>query len=256
MFKKNGMNLFVVWMMFMLFILGQIPVLANPPKDQATVDQAIKTLIENYISEKGLTPENKIDVTVANKTITLSGTVATLDVSNMLENYVRSIAESYSIDNQLKLAGSSISDAKIADAVMQKLYNYVFYTVYDWVTVDVKDGVVTLKGWSNLPWGPRYFAKQAEKVKGVKKVINDVQLAQGSDQIRERAARAIYTDPLFEWYAYQKNPPIHIIVQGDNVILEGVVDSQLESTHAYYDVLWNADAVNITNNLVIKKSAQ
>ncbi len=255
MFKKNGLNLFAIGMIFMLLIAGQIPAWSSPQASKANVDQAVKTLIENYIAEKGLSQENQIDVAVANKTITLTGTVATLDASNMVENYARSIAESYTIDNQLKLAAANVANAKLAEAVQKKLYSYIFYTVYNWVTVDAKDGVVTLKGWAYLPWGPKYFVKQAEKVKGVTKVINDIQLAQGSDEIRYNAARAIYDDPLFEWYAHEIDPPIHIIVTGNNVTLYGYVNSELESTHAYNDVLWNTNAMNITNKLVVNKSA-
>jgi len=46
------------------------------------------------------------------------------------------------------------------------------------------------------------------------------------DQIRRAEFHAIYGEPALQRYAFGPVPPIHIIVKGGHVTLEGVVDSQ------------------------------
>jgi len=100
------------------------------------------------------------------------------------------------------------------------------------MTVGVNNGVVTLSGWAYLPWTGSQPVKVAEKVEGVQLVNDQIQKESGSDEIRYRAARLIYSDLMFESYAYQLDPPIHIIVNGPNVDLEGAAVSKVEKDWA------------------------
>lgn len=71
--------------------------------------------------------------------------------------------------------------------------------------------------------------------------------------MRYRAARVIYNNPLFEFYVYQQDPPVHIIVDGASVILQGTVSSELERDKAYSLVYFLTEAPNVINNLVVVK---
>lgn len=234
-------------------IISIMSVFANPPQQSTDIDQATKTVIEHHLALKGLLKENQINVDVENNVVILSGTVATIEAKAEAEEIAKNVAVDYRIDNRLTLAEAGMSDLKIKEAVIKKIHNYMFYTVFDWVTVDVKDGVVTLKGWSQYPWGIKYFGRRAAKVTGVKEVVNEIKLAQGSDEMRYSAARAVYDDPLFEYHVYDQDPPIHIIVNGTSVILEGVVPSELEKSTAYNLVLLLADVPNVVDDLVVAK---
>jgi osmotically-inducible protein OsmY len=235
-------------------IIIAMSVFANPPQQDKNIDQAIKMVIEHQLHTKGLLKEQKINVEVNNNIVFLTGNVTTIEAKKEIEGIAKNVAVNYQIDNKLKLQETNLTDQKIAEAVTKKIHNYVFYTVFDWVNVEVKDGIVTLRGWSQYPWGIKYFAQRAAKVMGVKEVKNEIQLAQGSDDLRYRAAQVIYNDPLFEFYAYEQNPPVHIIVDGSSVILEGIVTSELEKKTAFSLVFFLSDAPNVVNNLVVAKS--
>jgi osmotically-inducible protein OsmY len=228
-------------------------VFANTPQESAEIDQATQTVIEHHLELKGLLKENHINVDVEDNVVILSGTVATIEAKAEAEQIAKNVAADYRIDNKLALEEAAMSDLQIEEAVTKKIHNYVFYTVFDWVTVDVKDGIVTLNGWSQYPWGIKYFAQRAAKVKGVKEVKNEIKLAQGSDELRYRAAQVIYDDPVFEFYVYDQDPPIHIIVNGASVILEGVLSSEMERSRAYNLVYLLADVPNVVDDLVVAK---
>jgi len=247
------MKINILYYGLLLVIISMVSIFANPLQQSEDVDQAIKTVIEHHLALNGLLKENQINVDVENNVVILSGTVTTIEVKTKAEEIAKNVAVDYRIDNRLTLENASMSDLQIADAVTKKIHNYVFYTVFDWVTVAVKDGIVTLRGWSQYPWGIKYFGQRAAKVKGVKEVKNEIKLAQGSDELRYRAGRVIYNDPLFEFYANNQDPPIHIIVNGASVILDGVVSSELEKSKAYNLVLLLTDVPIVVNDLVVAK---
>lgn len=237
----------------LMVIISTASIFANPPQQSEDVDQAIKTVIEHHMALKGLLKENQINVDVGHYVVILTGTVTTIEAKMEAEEIAKNVAVDYRIDNSLTLERAAMSDLQIEEAVTKKIHNYVFYTVFDWVMVDVKDGVVTLRGWSQYPWGIKYFAQRAAKVKGVKEVKNEIKFAQGSDETRYRAARVIYNDPLFEFHAYDQDPPIHIIANGSSVILEGILSSEVEKSRAYNLVFFLSDVPKVVDDLVVAK---
>ncbi len=145
------------------------------------------------------------------------------------------------------------SDADITKEVQQQIHNNLFYTVFDWVTVKTNDGAVTLDGYVHLPWDKSFFENIAQKVDGVKSVKDNLQKVSGSDKIRYKAARTIYTSPDFQQYSFLKDPPIHIIVIGNQVVLEGNVSSETQRSWADLLVQWHTDAFKVENNLNVEK---
>ena len=145
------------------------------------------------------------------------------------------------------------SDEKINEEVEQKIKSNINYTVFDWVTVETNNGVVTLDGYVYLPWSKKFFENIAGEVEGVKYVNDNIEKVNGPDDLRYRAARAIYNNWLFERYRYLKDPPVHIIVINNKIILKGGVESEVEKDWASTLIERNIDAFKVENNLSVEK---
>ncbi len=145
------------------------------------------------------------------------------------------------------------SDQDITKAVQKKIRSNLFYSVFDWVTVETHDGIVTLKGYTHLPWDKTYFEKIAKKVDGVKFVTDKIEKTNGSDELRYKAAEAIYNSPEFEKYAFMKDPPVHIIVINNRIVLKGSVESEVERSHAEMLLEWHTDAFRVNNELNLEE---
>jgi hyperosmotically inducible periplasmic protein len=115
--------------------------------------------------------------------------------------------------------------------VANKVRRYVFYTVYDDVEGQVRNGVVTLTGMVTAPYKATEIADLAARVHGVRDVDNQIKTLPVStfdDQLRSAIASRIYRDPMFWNYAIQTNPPIHVVVENGHVTLTGFVNSEVE----------------------------
>ena len=148
---------------------------------------------------------------------------------------------------------AEIPDSTITKEVLKNIRYNLFYTVFDWVTVSTHNGVVTLKGYVDQPWDKKFFVNIAKKVDGVKSVTDKIEKVTGLDELRYKAARVIYTSPDFEKYATLKDPPVHIVVISNRVILEGKVYSNIERKWADALIEWHTDAFHVENNLKVEK---
>jgi osmotically-inducible protein OsmY len=233
----------------MTVLAGLQPVKAEP--DQIS-DNAVKTVLEHRLMKYGLLQGNNIQVSVANGVITLTGVVRSLADKNRVARYAHQVDDTYTIDNQLTIQAANLSDQQIADSVMVQIDQYVFYSIFDWIQAQVKNGVATLTGWVDVPWHKQGYEKQAQKAPGVKQVISQIQVLPASfsdDEIRRQAAQAIYDDGILYKYGYGNVPAIHIIVNMGVVTLEGVVESSFDAKRAYSLVLFTTDAMDVANQL-------
>ncbi|MEJ2613925.1 MAG: BON domain-containing protein [Ignavibacteriaceae bacterium] len=154
----------------------------------------------------------------------------------------------------LQAKESRLSDLTITKEVQQKIRDNLFYTVFDWVTVSTHEGNVTLHGYVHLPWDKAFFVKISKGVEGVRSVTDKIKKVYGPDELRYKAAEAIYGSPDFQKYAFMKDPPVHIVVTGNRVILEGAVTSQVEKSWADLLVQWRTNAFKVKNDLSIENS--
>ncbi len=145
-------------------------------------------------------------------------------------------------------------DSAISKEVRQKIRNNLFYSVFDWVTVSAHDGNVTLRGYVHLPWDKAFFEKITKGVDGVRSVSDKLKKTNGPDELRYKAAEAIYGSPDFEKYAFMKDPPVHIIVISNRIILEGTVASKVEKSWADLLIQWRTSAFKVKNDLSVEKS--
>ena len=115
--------------------------------------------------------------------------------------------------------------------VQRQVLRYPHFTIFDSVSTQIDNGVVTLTGKVTMPYKREEIARSVSKIAGVQRVDNRIEVlpvSQFDDQLRLGIARAIYRDPAFVGFASMVNPPIHVIVDHGRVTLEGVVNSEVE----------------------------
>jgi len=93
-------------------------------------------------------------------------------------------------------------------------------------------------------------------IEGVEKVVNNIEVLPPSpmdDRLRQRVYDAIYSyGPLFKYHGGAV-PPIHIIVKGGKVTLDGVVDSETDKGLAGMRANQVPGTFEIINNLRVVK---
>ena len=135
--------------------------------------------------------------------------------------------------------------------VSKQVNRYSNFTVFDSISAEVNEGVVTLSGKVTMPFKSNDLEKRVAKVDGVQQVVNQIEVlpvSQFDDDLRLGIARAIYGNSNFWNYASMVNPPIHIIVERGHVTLEGVVNSNVDKALAR-SLAIGFSAFSVTNNL-------
>jgi hyperosmotically inducible protein len=123
------------------------------------------------------------------------------------------------------------ANARLADDVGRAISTHPRLTIFDDVTAHVEDGVVTLTGKVTADSKKQDLSRLVARIDGVRQARNLIAVLPASpfdDELRYRAARAIYSNPAFWSYASMPRPPIHIIVEHGRVTLTGVVASDVE----------------------------
>jgi hyperosmotically inducible protein len=128
-------------------------------------------------------------------------------------------------------AAQERKDLQIFRDVSESVNRYTQFTIFDSVDASVTQGHVILDGWVTMPYKKDDIERRVRAIDGVRSVENRIQalpVSQFDDELRFRIARAIYGNSAFWNYAAMANPPIHIIVNGGRVTLQGVVQSNVE----------------------------
>lgn len=152
-------------------------------------------------------------------------------------------------------AQAQTADVRKADEVFRDVSDTVLrypqFTIFDDVSADVSDGVVTLEGRVTMPFKKQDLARRVAKVAGVTRVENKIgvlPVSRFDDELRYGLARAIYGSSAFWHYASMANPPIHIVVENGRVRLTGVVASEVERMLAR-SLATSFNAFSVTNDL-------
>jgi hyperosmotically inducible protein len=152
---------------------------------------------------------------------------------------------------QFAAAAPDRKDLQVFNDVSNAVNRYTQFTVFDDVSANVHDGMVTLTGKVTMPYKRDDIARRVSEVDGVSMVKNDISVlpvSQFDDQLRYRIARAIYGNSSFWNYAAMANPPIHIVVDSGRVTLTGVVNSDVERMLAR-SLATQFGAFSVTNDL-------
>jgi hyperosmotically inducible protein len=122
-------------------------------------------------------------------------------------------------------------DFQVFKDVAASVERYTQFTIFDDVSANVTDGVVTLTGKVTMPYKRNDIEKRVAHVGGVRAVRDEITVlpvSQFDDELRYRIARSIYSNSNFWNYAIMPNPPIHIVVEHGRVTLTGVVQSEVD----------------------------
>jgi hyperosmotically inducible protein len=129
--------------------------------------------------------------------------------------------------------------------------------VFDTLSFRIEGRTVILDGQVVNPVVRSDAGNSIKHIEGVEKVVNNIEVLPPSpmdDRIRRAVYRSIYSfGPLFK-YGGMAVPPIHIIVKGGRVTLDGVVDSETDKNLAGMRANQVPGTFQITNNLRVVPS--
>jgi hyperosmotically inducible periplasmic protein len=248
--KKQSLAMSMAMIMALLVLLS-MTVMASTGRYDQQIQQAANHKLHN---EKHL---QSVNTSVEDGIVILTGTVSLYQDKLDAAKKVKKLSNVSGVRNDITVAGESVPDAQLAKKLTKKLaYDRVGYydNAFNFVTVDVKDGVVTLTG-DALYDVPKDMALDiVARTAGVKDVVNDVKVLPVSifdDSIRLRTARAIYRDSVLGRYATDPVDPIRIVVENGHVTLYGTVQSAMDKNIAGIRASSVPGAFSVENKLVV-----
>jgi osmotically-inducible protein OsmY len=179
-----------------------------------------------------------VHATVENNMAVLTGTVDVFEDKEAADKKAHRVKGIKGVDNEIQVSGPTIPDAELQQKLAKALaYDRVGYgtTPFNAIAVQVQNGVVTLAGHAYGPVDADSAVSVASNMKGVRDVIDDIQvdpLSPMDDRIRIQAFRTIYGFPTLNKYAIDPAKPIRISVVNGNLTLYGTVDSQADKDAA------------------------
>ena len=151
-------------------------------------------------------------------------------------------------------ANSPAFEAYLNKEVRHVLVTQPFYTLFDNIAYKIEGTKVVLIGQVVNPTLKNDAGKSVKSIEGVEQVENSLEVLPPSpmdDQIRRAEFRAIYSFPSLQMYALRSVPPIHIIVKGGHVTLEGSVARQADKDAAGIRANSVPGVFSVTNNLQV-----
>jgi hyperosmotically inducible protein len=140
---------------------------------------------------------------------------------------------------------------------IQELVMLPQLSIFDNIAYKVEGGKVTLLGQVRNAVLKDEAQGAIKKIEGVDYVDNKIEILPPSsddDRIRLQVARAIFNDDGLFRYSMGSVPPIHIVVKGGRVALEGVVNTQGDKDRAGLRANGVPGVFEVTNNLKVQQS--
>lgn len=149
------------------------------------------------------------------------------------------------------------ADQMLSQEVRHQLLLLPWYSVFDNLEYKVANGVVTLQGQVVQDRTKEDAERYVKSIEGVTKVVNNIEILPTSpndDQIRRAEYRAIFGEPQLEKYSFGSVQPVHIIVKGGHVTLEGTVLNEGDKNLANIRANGVPGVFSVTNNLRVENS--
>jgi hyperosmotically inducible protein len=155
-------------------------------------------------------------------------------------------------------AGAQRMQDRISREVRHELVMLPQLTIFDNLQYKVDGNKVTVMGQVRNAILKDSAESVVKKVEGVEQVDNRIEVLPASssdDRIRMAVAHALFgqDSPLFR-YSMGALPPIHIVVKGGHVTLEGVVDNESDKNLAYMKANGVPGVFSVENHLVVQRS--
>jgi hyperosmotically inducible protein len=158
--------------------------------------------------------------------------------------------------NVQNATGPQRSQDRISREVFHELVTLPQLTIFDNLQYKVDGNKVTLMGQVRDAFLKDSAEKAVKRIEGVESVNNQIEVLPASgndDRIRREVARALFNDERLFRYSMGSLPPIHIIVKGGHVTLEGVVNSQADKNEANIKANGVPGVFSVQNNLQVEK---
>jgi len=217
-------------------------------------DNAIQDKVTNELSAKK--QFQSVRASVEDGIVTLTGTVDLYQDKLDAAKKAKKVEHASGVRNLIEVAGPTVSDAQLASKLAEKLrYDRVGYDhMFNYFTLDVKNGTVTLGGETLNEVGRDSALSLVQRMAGVKDVVSNVTLSPVSifdDGLRVRTARLLYRDPVLSKYAVDPQRPIRIIVDRGTVSLYGTVQSAMDKQVAGIRANQVFGAFRVENHLTV-----
>jgi hyperosmotically inducible periplasmic protein len=221
-------------------------------------DDQIQTTVAHKLAAKN--QFQQVKSSVEDGIVTLTGTVDLYQRKLDAAKLARKTANVQGVRSLITVAGPNVSDAQLEQKLARKLtYVRVGYdNTFDYFTLGVKDGVVTVEGQDLTGVGRDEALADIYNQPGVKDVVERISIEPVSpmdDGLRIRTARAIYRDPVLSKYAIDPAHPIRIIVDKGHVTLYGSVMNTMDKQVAGMRANQIFGAFTVDNQLVVEKDS-
>lgn len=221
-------------------------------------DAAIQSKATEKLQSKAQFRE--IQASVENGVVTLTGTVDIYEQKLDAAKTIRKLAHVQSVQNLIAVTGKDVPDAELTAQLDRKLYydRMGYDNLFNFVTASVQNGMVIVSGETRTDVDRDSALALVNDTAGVKDVVNDIKVAPASffdDQIRIRAARIIYRDPVLSRYAIDPARPIRIVVDNGKLSLYGTVATEMDKNVAGMRANQVFGAFSVQNNLEVEKKA-
>jgi hyperosmotically inducible protein len=153
-------------------------------------------------------------------------------------------------------SGQDFNGQQVSKRVRKELVTLPYYGVFDNLAYKVEGDTVTLYGQVVRPSTRSDAARRVAKIKGVGRVVNNIEvlpLSSFDDGIRAQAYRAIFNTSSLYRYAMGSNPSIHIVVSRGHLTLEGVVGNRMDKQLAEFAARGIPGVFSVTNNLIAER---
>ncbi|HXV59754.1 MAG TPA: BON domain-containing protein [Vicinamibacteria bacterium] len=153
-------------------------------------------------------------------------------------------------------APDEVDSTLVAREIIHQIITYPGYTVFDNIQFGFDRGIVTLSGVVTEIEKKDELEQRIAGLPGVVAIDNKMRVLPNSSadqKLREKLFQQIYENPLFSEYAGQRNPPIHILVEAQGVVLTGVVDEVLQRMVAEGLVLNTFGVRSVQNRIRVRE---
>lgn len=223
-------------------------------------DHAIAAEVNQKLQDDGKLRD--VRAMVDDGVVTLRGNVALYADKEKAEKKARKVKNVAGVRNLVAVRAENLSDAELAQRLARKLayqpygsYNrYATGSLFNHLTVSVRNGVVTVGGEVRNDGSYEYALDDVKNEKGVRGVVDRIHVLPTSifdDELRLRAARAIYGDPVLRRYSIDPGAPIRIVVDHGHITLYGAVANRMESQVAEIRAREIPGAFSVENRLVV-----
>ena len=162
------------------------------------------------------------------------------------------------LESRPRAEGEAANVDYLVKEIRKELVTLPFFGVFDWLEGKVEpDGTVFLAGQVTRPTLKKDAQRRVEKVEGVERVINQIEvlpLSPNDDRLRRAVFRELFNfnSPLFR-YGQQPIPSIHIIVSRGRLVLKGVVANKGDSDIANIRARGVPGLFEVRNDLRIER---